>query len=627
MSTVKPINQIAISIQLVLIFVTIILGIIWQGGELFWFGPAAFSAFSLFLYYLDRNYQQNLIIPKSIISLLVISFTIWCFLTVLWSDIPAISLMRAFTIGSSVIGLYCYFLITNQSLSWDIVWRSVISAGLILFVYSCVEVYLGINPPNSLFFNKNTHAAYLNLIILPTSAYFLLAQDSRNKIFLALSVFALEFSHALPGSRGATAGQIIGLIMILIVGKQYFSRKILLQFLGIYLSALSLATLLTTNLMRFFEYQIKDADLGRIEIWEGSINLLRDTPWYGGGIGTYWLTQPAYRHINDPSAGQNAHNDYLQFLIEAGIPGLILLVLLILSILYYWIKFIRLKDVKIHKKIEATSLIAGITSIGFHSFFTFNLGLFSILFLIGLMLGRFLFLINHSRSIDFLTKLQIRKPVFRLALSGIFIALSCYFCAISIFSHLYIKGESAYINGKVTKADELISIAMTLYPYDDRPYLFYAQTYLSILKKVNELSEQKKQSIFDKSISYIYKARQINPLRVQSYYLEARLYEQLQMLSGSDWKQKADQLYQKSLKINPRFLPASENYAKFLLKRGDNEKAADVVYKAITYWHFDEQKTLDFYNFAEKIIAQSDNPTRLDVLKHKKDLLELNLNK
>ncbi len=604
-----------------IIFITLILGIIWQGGDLFWFGPAAFSAFSLLLYSIYRNYKKNLILPKPPISLLVVLFTFWCFLTVFWSDVPAISLLRAITISASVVGLYSYFLITNNTLSWEKIWWSVIAAGIILFIYSCIEVYLGINPPNSLFFNKNTHASYLNLIILPTSAYFLLSPKGNTRLFLGIALFALEFSHALPGSRGATAGQIIGLIMIFFAGRQHLTRKVVNQYLAIYLTAIISATLLTSNLLRFFEYKIEEADLGRREIWEGAINLLKDTPWYGGGIGTFWLTYPAYRQINDPSAGLNAHNDYLQYLIETGVPGLAFLLMIMLAILYYWWIYIQNKEIEVSRKIEASGLIAGITAIGFHSFFSFNLGVFCVLYLIGLLLGRFLEISKYTKPAVFLDLIPIRKSIFGLTIGAIFIVYTVYFSIISTFSHLYVKGEQAYLEGKITEADTLVSSAMSIYPYDDRPYLFYVQTFLSILEKDTELTDQKKQLLYDKSLEYLNKARQINPHREAADYLQASLYEQMPLLSSGHWKLKATRYYQKCLETNPRFLPASRDLASLYLSRGETEKAADVVFKAIRYWHMSNQTTLDFYNFAEKILARESNQEHIELLAEKKAAL------
>ncbi len=627
MPTVKPINQLATSTQLALIFVTIILGIIWQGGALFWFGPAAFSAFILFLFYFYRSYQRRVSLPHSSISRLFILFTLWCFITVAWSDAPSVSLIRSFTIGASVLGLYSYFFMTSRGVSWQQIWNTVTAVGLVLFIYSCIEIYLGINPPNSLFFNKNTHAAYLNLIILPSAAYFLISAKSNKPLIPGLILFALIFSHALPGSRGATAGQIIGLMLILFVGRHYFTRARVMQLLGIYATAMASATLLTSNLLRFFEYEVKDVDLGRMEIWTGAWNLWKDTPWYGGGIGTYWLTHPAYRNINETSSGQNAHNDYLQFLIEAGIPGLILLLLIIIGLVYIWVRYINRKDLGIELKIEVTGLIAAITSIGFHSFFTFNLGVFSILYLTGLLTGRLLDRVNQSKSVVLLENLPIRKNIFRLTSLTVLMIFSSYFTVISIFSHLYTTGETAYIDGDISQADQLVSTAMAIYPYDDRPYLFYVQTFVSVLSKMKDMPEEKKHALFKEAMGYLGKARLLNPLRETSYYLEARLYEQLPQFAGSNWQQKVIDLYQQSLKTNPRFLKASHDYAQFLISQGKYSQAEDVVYKAITYYYYSEKKTLDFYNFAEKILALSNEPQRLELLTEKKGILIKNLEK
>jgi len=605
------------SILFCAIFITIISGIIWQGGELFWFGPAGACTAALLLYLIHKNYRKPVTLPASAINRLLILFAAWCLLTVLWSDVPAISIIRALTVVSAVAGLYCYFFITSSSLPWKQLWNVVIAAGLVLFIYSCIELYIGISTPNSLFFNKNTHAAYRNRIILPTIAYFLISTKPTYKFFLGAALFALAFSHALPGSRGATLGQFIGVGMILLVASKHVGRKVLAQFAVIYTAALSLATLLTSNLFRFFEFKVQDADLGRREIWEGAIDLLKDTPWYGNGVGTYWLLHPAYRHINDPSSGQNAHNDYLQYWIEAGIPGLALLLLLMLAIAYYWWAFITNTDNNTTKKIEVTGLAGALVAIGSHAFLTFNLGLFSILFLCGLLLGRFIHLTGDTKNIRFMQNIPIRKGIFSLSISGLAIIFVLYFSILSSFSHLYNRAADYYAAGNISAADKLNSIALGIYPFDDRPYLLYVQIYQTLLNEINDAGE--KQKLYDRSIEYLAQARRINPHIAQTYYLHAKLIELNPELYGADWEQEVIRLYQKSLKTDPLHIYSSRRLASFYLLQGEPEKASDTVYNAVKYYLPPTKDTLKHYAFAEQILLASGHSDHLTFLLEKKD--------
>jgi len=602
------------------LFITLICGILFQGGTLFWFGPAAASSVLLCIYYLHKSFKKPIHLPESPLSILLILFTGWCFLTVFWSVIPATSLIHAVTIGAAITGFYCYFVISNTALSWQRIFETIIATGLILVAISLMQLFSGTGRPASLFINPNTFSAYLNLIILPTAGYFLISTKPAKSKFLAVSILLLVYSQAVTGSRGASLGQYIGLAMIYFIGRGEISTTKLKQFLATYLSAFLLAYL-TTSSSSSSSRLVSQATLSgsgvRWDIWQGSINLLSDTPWYGSGVGTYWLLYPRYRLFSDPAGGQNPHNDYLQYLIEAGIPGLLLLVLLMGFIAYSWWKYISNRKNEPDKKIEATALMAGITAIGFHSLFTFNLGIFSILFLIGLLLGRFLFIIGQTKSIIFLNPLSIRKSIFSLTLASVTVLLVSYFTLISTSVFFHSKARTAYSEGKMIQAEEFSSISLSLYPYNDRAHLLYALVYKNIIKNIAELPKEKRLQFFNQAIEHIKEARKINSLRPNSYFIQAQLIEEAPDLAGFNWQTEASQWYQQSLKADPRFILAVKGLANFYLAQNDIERAATTIYHALRYQYPGHEETIEFYQFAELVLQQFGNKVYLKLLKEK----------
>lgn len=599
------------------LLITLICGILFQGGTLFWFGPAAASSILLCIYYLHKSFKKPIHLPESPLSILLILFTGWCFLTVFWSDIPATSLIHAITIGAAITGFYCYFVISSTALSWQHIFETILATGFILVAISLVQLFSGIDRPNSLFINPNTFSAYLNLIILPTAGYFLISTKPAKSQFLVVSILLLVYSQAVTASRGASLGQYIGLAMIYFVGRGEINTIKLKQFLATYLSALLLAYLTTRSLSRLVSQEIVSHSGVRWEIWQGSINLLNDTPWYGSGVGTYWLLYPPYRLFSDPAAGQNPHNDYLQYLIEAGIPGLALLVLLMGFIAYSWWKYISNRKNESNKRIEATALMAGITAIGFHSLLTFNLGIFSILFLIGLLLGRFLFVIGQTKSIIFLNQLSIRKSIFSLTLVSATVILLSYFTFISTSVFILSKARTAYSEGKMIRADKFNAISLSIYPYNDRAHLLYALIYKSIIKNIAELPKEKRLQFYNRAIEHIKEARKLNSLRPNSYFIQAQIIEEAPDIAGFNWRMEASQWYQQSLKADPRFILAIKGLANFYLTQNDIERASNTIYRALRYQYPGYKETLEFYQFAELVFRQSGNKIYMKLLKDK----------
>ncbi len=597
-------------------FITLICGILFQGGTLFWFGPAAASSILLCIYYLHKSFKKPIHLPESPLSILLILFTGWCFLTVFWSDIPATSLIHAITIGAAITGFYCYFVISNTALSWQQIFEIIIATGFILIAISLVQLFNGIDRPNSLFINPNTFSAYLNLIILPTAGYFLISTRSAQSQFLAVSILLLVYSQAVTGSRGASLGQYLGLAMIYFVGRGQIKPIKLKQFLATYLSALLLAFLTNSSSSRIISQEISPSN-ARWGIWQGSINLLHDTPWYGNGVGTYWLLYPPYRLFSDSAGGQNPHNDYLQYLIEAGIPGLALLVLLMGFIAYSWWKYISNRKNESDKRIEATALMAGISAIGFHSLFTFNLGNFSILFLMGLLLGRFLFIIGQTKSIIFLNQFSIRKSIFSLTLVSATVILLSYFTLISTSVFFLSKARTAYSEGKMIEADNLNAVSLSLYPYNDRAHLLYALIYKSIIKNIAELPEEKRLQFYNQAIEHIKEARKLNALRPNSYFIQAQIIEEAPDIAGFNWRMEASQWYQQSLKADPRFILAIKGLANFYLTQNHIERASTTIYRALRYQYPGHKETLEFYQFAELVLRQSGNKKYMKLLEDK----------
>ena len=113
----------------------------------------------------------------------------------------------------------------------------------------------------------------------------------------------------------------------------------------------------------------------RLSIWQDSLMIFKHHP-LGIGMGNFRNIFPVYNVSNiSETKFLYAHNDYLQLLVEAGIPGFLALV----SGFFVFLG----KSVKKIKKLEpqddplrfflAVGAMSGLVSIAFHSFFDFNL--------------------------------------------------------------------------------------------------------------------------------------------------------------------------------------------------------------------------------------------------------------
>ena len=80
----------------------------------------------------------------------------------------------------------------------------------------------------------------------------------------------------------------------------------------------------------------------RINIWLSSLPMLRDHLWAGAGIGSYIMLSAVYLKLFPENlAFDRAHNDYLEFAIELGLPAALFFFFAFLIFLFLYIKKVR----------------------------------------------------------------------------------------------------------------------------------------------------------------------------------------------------------------------------------------------------------------------------------------------
>jgi O-antigen ligase len=63
----------------------------------------------------------------------------------------------------------------------------------------------------------------------------------------------------------------------------------------------------------------------RLDLLKSSIAMVRDRPWTGSGLGTWSTAYPAYALFDDGNFVNQAHNDWIQWAVEGGLPLFLML--------------------------------------------------------------------------------------------------------------------------------------------------------------------------------------------------------------------------------------------------------------------------------------------------------------
>ncbi len=110
------------------------------------------------------------------------------------------------------------------------------------------------------------------------------------------------------------------------------------------------------------------SNLERINRWKSAYRLFEERPVVGWGIGTYMFVYAPYQKPNEKTiistnagTGGNAHSEYLGPLAEMGVPGLLLVLLLIFTIVWTGSRVIHQTENKEVKTIALMALLGLIT--------------------------------------------------------------------------------------------------------------------------------------------------------------------------------------------------------------------------------------------------------------------------
>lgn len=105
---------------------------------------------------------------------------------------------------------------------------------------------------------------------------------------------------------------------------------------------------------------------------ERGLPLAFEKPWVGQGAGSYEFAFMSYSGIDFGGHFDHAHNDYLQFWIEYGLIGILLLLAFLLLSIYFALKALWMRE-SLFRSGLGFGVSMALVSIMIHSFFDFNL--------------------------------------------------------------------------------------------------------------------------------------------------------------------------------------------------------------------------------------------------------------
>jgi len=233
--------------------------------------------------------------------------------------------------------------------------------------------------PFGSFVNRHNFAAFIEMTIaLPLGMLMAGAVRRDRKLFYITAVVWMGIALLMSGSRGGLVAMLaaVGLIFVLTTSAHGKKKKLIL--IGV--TAVTIAVIVSgaimiggeTSLSRFAETaEAGDVTTDRLQIWTVTLRVISANLPFGAGIGAFGQAYTPFDTSNGLSRVEQAHNDYLEVLANAGLIGAVIAG----AFLYLVFTAIR-KNTRVENGFRrgvAVGAAAGVFAVLVHSLFDFVL--------------------------------------------------------------------------------------------------------------------------------------------------------------------------------------------------------------------------------------------------------------
>jgi O-antigen ligase len=298
----------------------------------------------------------------NVTALHIFALAVFFSLTLVYLDTAA-RLSRMVTVITVFGFAYAFFAILQSMLSPD-------------------KIY-GIYKPNSTpfgtFVNRHNFAALIKMAVsIPLGLLFTGAVRRDKRLLYVIAIALMGASLLLSGSRGGLIALTSAIIFLVIITSRARGRKNLFLKAGLSLllviAAVGGAIFVggETSLTRVAEgLTTEQAGTNRTQIWVVTLKIIGDSMPLGAGIGAYSTAYTQHDTAGGSERVDQAHNDYLQVLADAGIPGLLIGGLFLFLLFREGIRNVSVTNT--FRRGVASGAFAGCFAILVHSIFDFVL--------------------------------------------------------------------------------------------------------------------------------------------------------------------------------------------------------------------------------------------------------------
>lgn len=358
--------------------------------------------------------------------------------------------------------------------------------------------------------------------------------------------------------------------------------------------------------------QMGDITNARTKIWASSVDMIKERPLLGTGIGTFFLYFPEYRRANHADGATMAHNDPLQFWAEMGVMGSFLFYAFVVSAALRSFDALRvLKEGRTNERVVVASIFAALTAMVVQSHVSFNLYNFSILMASGFLLAAWFHVTGRALAERprILSMPENSTGLNKAALALPFVMMAWLLCSLLAGEYFVNRARGNLFQEQMFDfADDINAANSVSHGLNYRAFLLAVNVPMSILEfEKDRMPDEKKKELYEQVTGNMNAVIALNPRMSEAYYYLGRVQTMVPPSIVPEGTPSAEDYYKKALTIEPLNLGARMELYKLAKDKGATFDEQLAILEPGINFTYTVPAAEGYYNALSQIYIESGN--------------------
>lgn len=592
--------------------------------QLEFFGAAILLLFAWAYLFLSKTMREGWNVPRTGVIIFAGLFWLLALASVFWSEAKTVSLI-GFCFFTALPLTFFVGVMAGKEAFFKMIAYALGAVFALLSIWSVVQFFF----LNAYFGGQARHpladpsslGALFSLALFCSLGWILAAQDKTARIWAILLSTLLLCGILSTVARGPVFAFLPGIILfcILLWPQVKAQKKALFIVL---LGGLACYGAMQTGIEKRMDMgerifgtvtmQMEDITNSRTKIWASSVDMIKDRPWLGTGIGTFFLYFPEYRRTNHADGAYMAHNDPLQFWVEMGVLGSFLFYAFVISAGLRSFDALKvLKEGRTQERIVVVSIFSALAAMVVQSHVSFNLYNLSILMVTGFLLAVWFHVTGRAVAEPPRMLAMPEKSVGlnKVAFALLFAITAWLLCSLLAGEYFVNRARGNLFQEKMFDfADDINAANSVSQGLNYRAFLLAVNVPMSILDfEKDRLKDEQKKELYEQVKGDMDAVISLNPRMSEAYYYLGRVQTMVPSSIIPEGTPSAEEYYKKALHIEPINLGARMELFRLVKERGGSIEEQLAVLEPGFYFVYTVPAAEAYYTALSQVYLQSGN--------------------